>query len=723
MRIALIGAGSVVFAKNLLSDIFQFPELENSEICLMDIDPSRLKVADKMARRLAAAIGVSPVIRSTLDQREAIRGAKYVICTIQVGGYEPGTVIDFEIPKKYGLRQTIADTIGVGGIFRGLRTIPVINKIARDIADYGAPGCLLLNYTNPMAMICWAVDKSVGIPHVGLCHSVQSTSKRLAAYAGLDYEEVTYLVAGVNHMAFFLKFAYKGRDAYPLLFRKLNDAEFGEDRVRFEMMRRCGYFVTESSEHQSEYLPYFIHHGEKVVKQFDIPLDEYLRRCQGVIETWEATEKKLLGEGGSMEVPRRSHEYGSSIIHSCETNCPRTIYGNVPNTGLIENLPERCCVEVPCLVDGQGVQPVHVGTLPPQLAMLCQSNVQVQSLAVEAAMTGKREHVYHAVMADPNAASTLTLDAMWKMCDELIEAHQQHGLLGDFEPVVRNTGRSSEGLENITLVWIERVVNDSDHVRIRWENPLAENPEIEFSLVLIGWGGEVLQRQSVSVQPSVIDGNELLVSLSFPESPEEGFKVVAEEVADSVLVVDLSVPPRRLIGGEESEARFCVELDGTPAVSGWIENRGEALALEFSVDDSNILIGKLPWSGSSLELFFAPAEGGSGFQVILVPGKGEELSPKLVDAQSHEIEGAELEQEAAGSGYQVRVVVPKKSLKLSPDADSFLLDCYVNINALGDAHSGGRSSLSGGFNAHLGAHEYSLVTLAAIDGGDPNTSR
>ena len=316
LKITLIGAGSVVFAKNLLSDILQFPELSDATICLMDIAPARLKVAEIMAKRIVAALKVKATVVGTLNHREAVRGARYVICTIQVGGYKPGTVIDFEIPRKYGLLQTIGDTLGVGGVFRALRTIPVINGIARDIAEVGAPDCLLLNYTNPMAMNCTAVARAVGIPHVGLCHSVQGTSQQLASLAGLPYEDVTYKVAGINHMAFFLKFEYKGQDAYPLLFALLDKPGFKAEKVRFEMMRRTGYFVTESSEHQSEYVPYFIHHGKKVIEQFDIPIDEYLRRCKAIIGSWEKTEAELLGGKEGISVNPQSHEYGSFIIHS-----------------------------------------------------------------------------------------------------------------------------------------------------------------------------------------------------------------------------------------------------------------------------------------------------------------------------------------------------------------------------------------------------------------------
>ncbi len=430
-KIALIGAGSVVFAKQLISDILRFPELADSHICLMDIDRARLKVAEVMTRKLVDRLGVGAQVSATEDRTEAIRDARYVICTIQVGGYKPATVTDFEIPKKYGLRQTIADTLGIGGVFRGLRTIPELLKIARDIESVGDPRCLFLNYTNPMAMNCMAVDRAVGVPAVGLCHSVQGTSRELAGYLDVDPNEVNYRVAGINHMAFFLEFQHRGQDLYPRLF-ELAEKGFEKDKVRFEMMRRLGYFVTESSEHQSEYVPYFIHHGEEIIRRFDIPLDEYLRRCEAIIEEWEKTEKDLLGADGEIEVKPRSHEYGSYIIHSRETNSPRVIYGNVPNTGLISNLPAGCCVEVPVLVDAQGIQPTCIGDLPPQLAAICRTNINVQELTVEAALTGNREHIYHAAMLDPHTAATLPLDRIWALCDELIAAHQKDGFLKEF---------------------------------------------------------------------------------------------------------------------------------------------------------------------------------------------------------------------------------------------------------------------------------------------------
>ncbi len=712
LKITVIGAGSVVFAKNLLGDVLQFPELSHATICLMDIDPARLKVATIMAQRMAAKLGVTAKIEATLDQRQAIKGARYVICTIQVGGYRPSTVIDFEIPKKYGLRQTIADTLGVGGIFRGLRTIPVMTRIAEDIAAVGAPGCLLLNYTNPMAMCCWGVARAVGIPHVGLCHSVQSTSSQLAGYLGLSYDKVTYLVAGINHMAFFLRFEYAGQDAYPLLFRKLEDPTFTHDRVRFEMMRRSGYFVTESSEHQSEYLPYFIPHGEEIISKFDIPLDEYLRRCEGVITTWKATEAQLLGNNGEIEVGPQTHEYGSFIIHSSETGVSRTIYGNVPNTGLITNLPSGCCVEVPCLIDSRGLQPIHVGALPPQLAMLCQSNISTQALTVEAALTRKREHIYHAVMSDPNTAATLTLDSIWAMCDEMIEAHQKIGFLGAFAPTVQGTGRSFAGTGDRVIVEIAYADNGNGFVA-KVSNGRSASMALSLTVTLRSWEGKVLAQESLRVRTAAGKTTSEPISLQVPSAVYKGFRVTAEGSLDEVLLVNLEVAPRKVLHAGGKKPALEISLAGTPAVKGWIDGIGANLQLRFEVDDSKITLHELPWNGSSLELFFAPENSGAALQTILAAGKGKER-PRFVYSYVKPIPGARLRQSANRSGYEIEAMVPKASLGLPPDAQAFLLDCYVNLSALGDAHGGGRASLSGSFEAHRGAAFYSRVELSPI---------
>ncbi|HSV72392.1 MAG TPA: alpha-glucosidase/alpha-galactosidase [Chthonomonadales bacterium] len=426
-KIAMVGAGSTVFAKTLLGDILSFPELKQSHIALMDIDAERLRTSEIVARKVGAALDATPVVTAHTDRREALDGADYVINMVQVGGYEPSTVIDFEIPRKYGLRQTIADTLGIGGIMRALRTIPVLLSIARDMEEV-CPKALLINYSNPMAMLCWALNEATRVRSVGLCHSVQGTAWQLAHDLDIPLSEITYLCAGINHMAFYLRFERHGEDLYPLL-RKVYEEGRAPDwnLVRYEMMKRLGYFVTESSEHFAEYCPHFIRRdAPDLIQRFNVPLDEYIRRCIDQIEGWARMRSRFEGDE-PIEV-RRSHEYGSYIIHAMESGQPVVIYGNVRNNGLITNLPAECCVEVPCLVDRAGVQPTRIGDLPKQLAAIIQTNVNVQSLTVEAALTGKREHVYHAAMLDPHTAAELPLDSIWAMVDELIAAH------GDYIP-------------------------------------------------------------------------------------------------------------------------------------------------------------------------------------------------------------------------------------------------------------------------------------------------
>ena len=421
-KIAMIGAGSTVFAKNLLGDILSFPELADSEIALMDIDEERLRTSEIVARKVGEAVGASPRVSATTDRRAALAGADYAINMIQVGGYKPSTVIDFEIPKKYGLRQTIADTMGVGGIFRTLRTLPVMIDMCRDMEEV-CPDVQFLNYTNPMAMLCWGVTRATGIKTVGLCHSVQGTAEQLARDIGVPIGDISYLCAGINHIAFYLKFERCGEDLYPQIRKVVEEGRVPDwNRVRYEMLTRLGYFVTESSEHFAEYCPHFIRRDQpELIDKFNVPLDEYIRRCENQIAGWH--KMKATFESDAPVEVKRSVEYGSLIIHSMETNKPRVIYGNVPNHGLIENLPPACCVEVPCLVDANGVQPTTIGALPPHLAALMQTNVNVQSLTVEAALTGNRDHVYHAAMVDPHTAAELDLDQIWSLVDDLIEAH------------------------------------------------------------------------------------------------------------------------------------------------------------------------------------------------------------------------------------------------------------------------------------------------------------
>jgi alpha-galactosidase len=422
-KIALIGAGSVVFAKNLIGDILMFPELANCHIALMDIDAARLHTAERMTQKLAAALQVAPTITAHSDRRDALRNADFVINTIQVGGYRPSTVVDFEVPKQHHLRQTIADTLGIGGIMRALRTIPVLIEICRDM-EAVCPNGLLLNYTNPMAMNCWALSRATPIKTVGLCHSVQGTAMELARDIGVPYGEITYQAAGINHMAFYLRFERRGADLYPLIRQVVSDGRVPDNnRVRYEMLMRLGYFVTESSEHFAEYTPYFIRRDRPdLIERFNVPLDEYITRCDFMDQLWGTMREFFEGNEPIADV-ERSHEYGALIIHSIATGKPRVVYGNVPNRGLITNLQDGCCVEVPCLVNGNGIQPTRVGDLPPQLAGLIMTNVNVQSLAVEAALTGKREHVYHAAMLDPHTAAELTLDEIWQLVDDLLAAH------------------------------------------------------------------------------------------------------------------------------------------------------------------------------------------------------------------------------------------------------------------------------------------------------------
>jgi alpha-galactosidase len=426
-KIAFLGAGSTVFAKNLMGDILGFPELADVTLSLHDIDPERLRTSEVVAHKVAEAVGAKPCIEATLDRRAALDGADYAISMFQVGGYRPSTVVDFEIPKQYGLRQTIADTLGIGGIMRGLRTIPVLLDMCRDMEEL-CPDVTFLQYVNPMVMNCWAISRATRIKTVGLCHSVQGTAEQLAKDIGVPIEEINFFCAGINHMAFYLRFERHTpqglEDLYPRIRQVLEEGRAPEwNLVRYEMFKRLGYFVTESSEHFSEYVPWFIKRDRPdLIEQFNIPLDEYIRRCENQLAKWERTRAEFEGPNAKVEV-RRSHEYGSGIIHSMETGELRVINGNVPNAGLISNLPEGCPVEVPCLVDRNGVQPVAVGELPVHLAALMQTNVNVQALTVEAALTNKREHIYHAAMLDPHTAAELDLAQIWSLVDDLIEAH------------------------------------------------------------------------------------------------------------------------------------------------------------------------------------------------------------------------------------------------------------------------------------------------------------
>ncbi|MFM8390665.1 MAG: alpha-glucosidase/alpha-galactosidase [Actinomycetota bacterium] len=421
-----------------MGDIFSCPALAGATVVLHDIDPGRLATSEVVGRKVLATLGVPGRVEATTELRAALAGASYVITMFQVGGYRPSTVVDFEIPKRFGLEQTIADTLGVGGIMRGLRTIPVLLDVCRAMEEV-CPNAVLLNYVNPMSMLCWAVSRASAIRTIGLCHSVQHTASQLAGDIGVPVDEISYLCAGINHMAFYLRFERGGSDLYPLIAKRAGeiplpsrgDVERSDggfeglsDAVRYEMFRRLGYFVTESSEHFAEYVPWFIKRDRPdLLDRFGVPLDEYPRRCERQIAGWEKLRLRLEDPSAQLRVVP-SEEYGSSIINAMETGEAVTVYGNVPNKGLISNLPEGCCVEVPVVVDAAGLHPQVIGVLPPQLAALMQTNVNVQSLTVEASLTGKREHVYHAAMLDPHTAAELDLDQIWALVDEMMEAHR-----------------------------------------------------------------------------------------------------------------------------------------------------------------------------------------------------------------------------------------------------------------------------------------------------------
>ena len=434
-KIVFVGAGSTVFAQNLLTDILSLPDLSHSEIMLYDIEDDRLRTTALVANSIQAQLGTKAVISSSLDLREALFAADYVITMFQIGGYKPSTVIDFEIPKRYGLRQTIGDTLGIGGIMRGIRTIPVMLQVVEEM-EVLCPDALLLNYVNPMAMLCWAIAESSNIQTIGLCHSVQHTAAQLARDLEILETDLNYVAAGINHMSFFLKLEkiaeQENIDLYPQLWerakgqipsRRVSKSVALSDAVRYEVFRRTGFFVTESSEHFAEYVPWFIKSGrEDLLKEFAIPLDEYPRRCEEQIAEWVSLRDKLENPDTKF-VPQKSNEYGAGIIHSMETGQERTFNGNVMNMEFITNLPHEACVEVPCVVNGSGVHPQKIGKLPPHIAAIIQTNINVQSLTVRAVLEKSKDHIYHAAMLDPRTSAELSLEQIWSLVDEMIEAH------------------------------------------------------------------------------------------------------------------------------------------------------------------------------------------------------------------------------------------------------------------------------------------------------------
>ena len=437
-KIAFIGAGSTVFMKNLIGDALSMPALAGSTIALMDIDPKRLAESEMVCAKIIASLGVAARLEVHTDQRRAIAGADFVIVAFQIGGYKPCTVTDFEIPKSYGLRQTIADTLGIGGIMRGLRTVPHLWSLAADMAQV-CPDAIMLQYVNPMAINTWALGaKYPNLKQVGLCHSVQGTAAELARDLDIPVGDLRYRAAGINHMAFYLNFEARNPDgSYRDLYPALRDG-YGAGRipkpsnwnarcpnkVRYEVMTHLGYFVTESSEHFAEYVPWFIKDNRPdLIESFGIPLDEYPLRCEEQIAKWERQAAEMR-QAATIEV-KPTHEYAATIMNSVVTGAPAVIYGNIPNRGYIPQLPEGSAVEVPVLVDANGLQPTNVTGIPPQLVALMRTNINVQELTVAALMNEDRAHIYHAAYLDPHTAAELDLRQIRKMVDDLIAAHAE----------------------------------------------------------------------------------------------------------------------------------------------------------------------------------------------------------------------------------------------------------------------------------------------------------
>ena len=434
VKITFLGAGSTVFARNVLGDCMCTPVLREAEIALYDINAQRLEDSETILRAINHNVNEDRAVIKTYlgveNRKAALRDADFVVNAIQVGGYEPCTVTDFEIPKKYGLKQTIGDTLGIGGIMRGLRTIPVMEGFARDMEEV-CPDTLFLNYTNPMAILSGYMQRYSKIRTVGLCHSVQVCTEGLLKGLGMEdkLEGATDYIAGINHMAWLLEVKEKGgNDLYPEIKKRAlekNSKEKHNDMVRYEYIRTLGYYCTESSEHNSEYNPFFIKSRyPEMIDKFNIPLDEYPRRCIKQIAEWEEERNNILKDGKITH--ERSREYASYIMEAVVTNKPYQIGGNVLNTGLIDNLPSDACVEVPCMINAKGVNPCHVGRLPVQLAAMNQTNINVQLLTIEAARTRDKNYIYQAAMLDPHTAAELNIDDIRSMCDELIEAHGEY---------------------------------------------------------------------------------------------------------------------------------------------------------------------------------------------------------------------------------------------------------------------------------------------------------
>lgn len=434
--VTFIGAGSAVFAKNIAGDILSRPALAAAEIRLMDINPERLAESEIIIGKLNQTLGGRAAVKTYTSQRRALEGADFVVCCFQVGGYDPCTITDFEVPKKFGLRQTIADTLGIGGIMRGIRTVPVLWSICEDMMQV-APNAIMMQYVNPMAINTWSIAaRYPRIRQVGLCHSVQGTAYELARDLDIPVEEIRYRAGGINHMAFYMSFEHRQsdgsyKDLYPALKQGYREGRFPKpshwnprcpNKVRYEMLMRLGYFVTESSEHFAEYTPWFIKRDRPdLIERFGIPLDEYPVRCIEQIARWKK-EAAALKTANTIEV-KESHEYASQIVNSVVTGEPSVIYGNHGNQGYIPQLPDGCAVEVPTLVDHMGLQPTVIQDIPPQLIALMRTNINVQDLTVQALLTENPDHIYHAAMLDPHTGAELDLDQIWALTHDLLAAH------------------------------------------------------------------------------------------------------------------------------------------------------------------------------------------------------------------------------------------------------------------------------------------------------------
>ena len=430
-KIAFVGAGSTIFMKNIVGDALLTEALADSHFALMDIDPARLEESALVTRAMVRSVGTGATVTTHTDRRAALDGADFVVVAFQIGGYDPCTITDFEVPKHYGLRQTIADTLGVGGIMRGLRTVPHLWAVAADMAVV-CPDALMLQYVNPMGINTWALaERYPHVNQVGLCHSVQNTVEEIAYDLDLSKSDIRYKVAGINHVAFFLRLEHEGQDLYPALRRGYADGRLPKspllmprcpNKVRYEVMDHIGYFCTESSEHLAEYVPWFIKDGrEDLIETFSIPLDEYPARCIEQIAGWRE-QAAALKSAETLPV-ERSHEFAADLMNAIVTDTPTTVYGNLPNRGQIPQLPAGAAVETPCLTDANGLQPSVVTDIPPQLVALMRTQINVQELTVRALLEENREHLYHAAMMDPHTAAELDLRQIRSLIDDLLAAH------------------------------------------------------------------------------------------------------------------------------------------------------------------------------------------------------------------------------------------------------------------------------------------------------------